>query len=86
MGTYLTRWSSNSSSYVLSFVDDKGQVTHIGGLQPIENGGVIASTKNGTINYNNLTEYVDKLKGKGILTNPIKLEVKEDDDHYGVIN
>ena len=58
------------------------QISHIGGIQPQENGAVVASTKSGSQNYLNLTDYITKMIERKIIQKPISMQT-ETTDHYG---
>lgn len=73
MGTFLTRWSSNTNSYVLSYVKPDGSFKHIGYIYPKEEGlsAVIArTTREHEDEYPSILEYVQQERKAGTVTLP----------------
>ena len=66
--TYLVRWS-HKTGFVLSY-NEKGKILHVSGLKRVAE-GLLVVTPGGQRMCNNLVEYLDIMKGKNIIANPI---------------
>jgi hypothetical protein len=78
-GTFLTRWSSGSQSYVVSYSlgpnSPSSQVAHIAFIKPIGNGRIVVEREDGgKKEYDTLSDYVYVIQKSGIITNPIHFD------------
>jgi len=72
-GTFLTRWSNNTRSYVLSMVRH-GIVQHISGLTPGNQGQITVVKENGSLAiFPTLGAYVERMQVMGIVSRPLEL-------------
>jgi len=59
-GTFLTRWSGNTNSYVISYSVEMS-VVHLAFIRPRQGGGIVVELQNGrTSEFNTLLEYINK--------------------------
>lgn len=76
-GTFLTRWSEHTESYVVSYHDmEDGQVKHIAHLRPDPvTGSISVCTDLGVTEvFKNLHDFVDTMKKNGIITVPVEIK------------
>jgi len=70
-GTFLTRWSNNTKSYVLSVIRG-GIVQHVSGLAPGSSGQISVIKENGSIAvFPSLNAYIERMKTLSIISLPI---------------
>lgn len=65
-GTFLTRWSENSNSYVISYKREDGKFGHIAHIHPtgVAQGITVTRKDGSTAEYKDLSEYVQLLKSE----------------------
>jgi len=83
-GTFLTRWSTTTCCYVLSYVSNN-KIQHLGGIEAKEDHSVAVQTLNaGIVRYANLTAYIEHMKNKkpAVITHPV---IIRDGNHYGTM-
>lgn len=73
-GTFLTRWSENTQSFVLSYRGPKNHIVHIGHIDPIGTDGsvVVAQEDRTQCRYPSLLEYVKSMQAGKMITQPLQ--------------
>jgi hypothetical protein len=80
-GTFLTRWSSKTSSYVLSYVHSR-DIKHIAGILPSELGEAVTVVRADQVvlSYNSLLEYLNSMRQSKWISHPM---VNTENNPYG---
>lgn len=79
IGTFLVRWSHNTSSYVLSYITGPNQYQHIAYIKPDKDNGITVDKQDGTSSkYENLKAYIEAMKSSGIIKKAWTLQGTED--------
>jgi len=70
-GTFLVRWSHNTSSYVLSYISGPGQYQHIAYIKSNKDNTITVDKVDGTSStYDSLNSYIEAMKASGIIKKP----------------
>jgi len=80
VGTFLTRWSFTTNSFVLSFQSENG-VKHVENIKPIENNRIRVRNRDETFSeFNTMNEYISKMReNEGIIKQSlIRIALKKD--------
>jgi hypothetical protein len=72
-GTFLTRWSGNTGSYVLSYISGGGkEFKHIAGIMPKEGEAVtVVRVDSVVLTYRSLLEYINSMKQAKCIAAPL---------------
>jgi len=73
-GTFLTRWSKHTRSYVLTYARDDRSLTHIAYIKPTPEGTITVDKEDGTkSHYPDLFAYVQAMMKNGIIKQPLEI-------------
>ncbi|PRP76453.1 protein kinase domain containing protein [Planoprotostelium fungivorum] len=68
--TFLTRWSDNMGSYVLTYKKREGGLEHIAHIMPVGDGKITVRKSDGTSTpYDSLLKYIDTLREERVIAN-----------------
>eukprot|EP01117_Protostelium_nocturnum_P012615 TRINITY_DN4642_c0_g1_i2.p1 TRINITY_DN4642_c0_g1~~TRINITY_DN4642_c0_g1_i2.p1 ORF type:complete len:754 (+),score=231.52 TRINITY_DN4642_c0_g1_i2:121-2382(+) len=71
-GTFLTRWSDNTNSYVLTYKKVGGGIEHIAHIRPTEGEKIKVGKSDGTeVTYETLIHYIDTLREENVISAPL---------------
>ena len=72
-GTFLTRWSGNTGSYVLSYICGNGkEFKHVAGIMPKEGDSVtVVRVDSVVLSYRSLLEYIVSMQQARCITSPL---------------
>lgn len=73
VGTFLTRWSDRSNSYVLTYINSTAEnpFTHIGSIRPTSDNQLQVMTHAGTETFKNLQDFVSTMITNKVISRPI---------------